>query len=363
MSNSLGTLFRITSFGESHGVALGVTIDGCPAGLPLNEADIQSEVDKRKPQAGAGGTARSEEDRVEVLSGLFGGHTTGAPITLAVRNRDTDSSQYESNRFLPRPGHADYTGWIKYGGMNDYRGGGRFSGRVTVGLVMAGAVAKKVLGLRGIEVLAHTISIGAVKAAAVTPDDIRQKVYSDPLRCADSGASRAMAALIAKAGSAGDSLGGMIEGLALNLPAGLGEPVFDTMEGELAKALFAIPAIKGVEFGEGFGVVGMRGSENNDLFIMQDNLIRTESNHAGGILGGISSGMPLVVRVAVKPTPSISRPQKTVDLRTRNPAELVIKGRHDVCLAPRAVIVVESVIAITLCDLAVRAGVIERIVK
>jgi chorismate synthase len=363
MSNSLGTLFRITGFGESHGTSLGVVIDGCPAGLSLQESDVQVEVDKRKPAAHSGQTARVEEDRVQILSGLFDGFTTGAPLTLVIDNRDVDSSQYEKNRFLPRPGHADYTGFIKYGGFNDYRGGGRFSGRVTAGLVMAGAVAKKILEKKGIEVLASTIQIGSVKALPKTPDEIRRNVYLDSLRCADAAASRVMSDLIAKAGSEGDSLGGIIEGLALNLPVGLGEPVFDTLEGELAKALFAIPAVKGVEFGEGFGASLKRGSENNDAFQWQNGEVVIATNHAGGILGGISDGMPLVLRAAVKPTPSISQKQKTVDLHTRQEAEISTAGRHDVCIVPRAVIVVESMMAVTLCDMAVRAGMIERILK
>jgi chorismate synthase len=363
MSNSLGKLFRITGFGESHGPAIGVVIDGCPAGLPLAEQDIQTEVDKRKPAAKSGQTARVEEDRVEILSGVFNGYTTGAPLTLLVHNQNVDSSQYENIRFLPRPGHADYTGFVKFGGFNDYRGGGRFSGRVTVGLVMAGAVAKKLLNLKGIEVLAHTLSIGPITAGAAAPADIRRNVYLDPLRCADAVSSRAMSGLISEATKEGDSLGGTIEGLALNLPAGLGEPYFDTLEGEMAKALFAIPAVKGVEFGAGFGAAVKKGSENNDVFLLQNNAVVTATNHAGGILGGISNGMPLVVRVAVKPTPSISKKQSTVDLKSRQSAELSITGRHDVCLVPRAVIVVESMMAITLCDLAFRAGLIERIIK
>jgi chorismate synthase len=363
VSNSLGTLFRITGFGESHGPSIGVVIDGCPAGLPLQESDIQIEVDKRKPVPDSGQTARAEEDRVMILCGLFNGFTTGAPLALVIENKDTDSNQYEKNRSLPRPGHADYTGFVKYGGFNDYRGGGRFSGRVTAGLVMAGAVAKKILGFKGIEVLACTIQIGNIKAASVTPEEIRQKVYLDPLRCADTAGGKAMAELVAEAGREGDSLGGIIEGLVLNLPAGLGEPVFDTLEGELAKALFAIPAVKGVEFGAGFAGAVLRGSENNDAFYWQDDAVRTVTNNAGGILGGISNGMPLVLRAVVKPTPSISRKQKTVELKTRQNAEVITRGRHDVCIVPRAVIVVESMIAVTLCDMAMRAGIIERILK
>jgi chorismate synthase len=363
MNNSFGELFRITSFGESHGPCAGIIIDGCPAGLPLTAEDIQREVDRRKPVANAGQTARSEEDKVEVLSGIFQGYTTGAPIGLLVRNKDADSAEYEKMRFLPRPGHADYTAFMKYGGFNDYRGGGRFSGRVTVGLVMAGAVAKKLLNLTGIEVLAHTVQIGAIKAGACSTEEIRRNVYRSPLRCADREAAKAMSELIEQAGREGDSLGGIIAGLALNVPVGLGEPFFDTLEGEMAKALFAIPAVKGVEFGAGFSVAGKRGLENNDPFIIKNKKVESETNNAGGILGGISTGMPLVVRVAVKPTPSISQKQKTVDIKNLQNAELSIRGRHDVCLVPRAVIVVESMIAVTLCDFALRAGLIARIIK
>ena len=363
MSNSFGEIFRITSFGESHGRCTGVIVDGCPAGLSLTETEIQREVDKRKPVKNSRQTAREEEDKVEILSGVFKGYTTGAPIGLLVWNKDTDSSEYEKIKYLPRPGHADYTAWKKYGGFNDYRGGGRFSGRVTVGLVMAGAIAKKLLELQRIEVLAHTIQIGEIQAQACNPAEIRRNVYRNPYRCADEIAARGMSRLIEQAGTEGDSLGGIIEGLALNLPVGLGEPYFDTLEGELAKAIFAIPAVKGVEFGAGFKAAEKRGSENNDAFLLKDNKVVTETNHSGGILGGISNGMALVVRVAVKPVPSISKIQKTVDIKDLGNAELSIKGRHDVCIVPRAVIVVESMIAITLCDFALREGIIGRIIK
>jgi chorismate synthase len=363
MSDSWGKLFHITVFGESHGPCVGVVIEGCPAGLPLAEEDIQTEVEKRQPVTGAGQTARLEEDKVEVLSGVFRGYTTGAPLGLLVWNRDTDPGAYETLQYLPRPGHADYTARRKYGGFNDYRGGGRFSGRLTVGLVMAGAVARKMLGRSGIEIMAHTVQIGHVKSRADIAEITRRKVYSNPLRCADPEAERRMSALIEQVALEGDSLGGLIEGLVLNVPPGLGEPYFDTLEGELAKALFAIPAVKGVEFGAGFGVVEKKGSENNDPFIIRDNRVLTETNNAGGILGGISDGMPLVVRVAVKPTPSISKKQRTVDIREMQSAELSITGRHDVCVVPRAVIVVESMLAVTLCDMALRAGLIARIVS
>ena len=363
MGNSLGKLFSITSFGESHGRCVGITIDGCPAGLPLTEEDIQGEVDKRRPRAGTGATQRVEEDKVEILSGVFNGHTTGAPICLLIWNRDIDSSEYERMRFLPRPGHADYTAFVKYGGFNDFRGGGRFSGRITASFVMAGAVDKKLLNLIGVEVLAHTIEIGGIKSNTKGLDEIRGNAETNPLKCADPEAAREMAEVIEKAREEGDSVGGTIEGMALNVPAGLGEPIFDTLEGDLAKALFAIPAVKGVEFGSGFSAAGKRGSENNDVFIIRDGKIVTASNNAGGILGGISNGMPVVVRVAIKPTSSISRSQETVDMKKMQSASLEVKGRHDTCIVPRAVPVVASMMAVTLCDFALRAGLIPRVLE
>jgi len=362
MSNSLGTLFKITSFGESHGRCVGIVIDGCPAGLSLSEEDVQKEVDRRKPGI-TGTTSRIEQDKVEILSGVFNGRTTGAPICMLVWNKDVDSGEYERMRFLPRPGHADYTAFMKYGGFNDFRGGGRFSGRVTAGLVMAGAVAKKLLAIIGIEVLAHTTEIGGLKAKPVEIGEIRENVERSPLRCADLVASKEMSKAIEKAGKEGDSLGGIVEGVALNVPVGLGEPLFDTMEGELAKALFAIPAVKGVEFGAGFGVANKKGSENNDPFRIRDDKIVTLTNNAGGILGGISNGMPIVVRVALKPTPSIAKTQDTVDLKTMENATLAVKGRHDICIVPRAVVVVEAMMAATICDFAMRAGLIPGVLK
>jgi len=363
MENSFGKIFTVTTFGESHGQCVGAVVDGCPAGLPLAEQDIQQELDRRRPGNIAGATGRAEEDKVEILSGIFAGFTTGAPICLMVRNRDVDSSSYDKTRYLPRPGHADYTAYLKYGGFNDYRGGGRFSGRITVAMVMAGAVAKKLIALPGIEVLAYTVAIGGIEAEQKSVDEIRENVVKNTLRCADLKAVGKMAAAIAQAGREGDSLGGVVEGLALNLPAGLGEPLFDNLDGELAKALFAIPAVKGVEFGAGFAAAGMRGSENNDPFLIAGGRVVTETNNAGGILGGISSGMPLVVRVVIKPTPSIAKAQKTIDITNMTGAGLEIKGRHDVCIVPRAVVVVEAMMAVTLCDFALRAGMIKRVLK
>lgn len=358
MNNSIGKIFTITSFGESHGSLVGVIVDGCPPGLSITERDIQREVDRRKPGAGIASTSRREEDKVEILSGVYKGKTTGAPISLMVRNRDADSSPYETARALLRPGHADYTARVKYGGLNDYRGGGRFSGRITVGFVMAGALARKLLGTIGVEILAHTVEIGGVKAPPLGPDGIREGVDKNELKCADLEAATRMAEVIEQARNEGDSLGGIIEGLALNVPVGLGEPVFDTLEGDLSRALFAIPAVKGVEFGAGFSVAGKRGSENNDPFRIEAGKIITVTNNAGGILGGISNGMPITLRVALKPTPSISRPQQTVDIDKMENATLELKGRHDTCIVPRAVPVVEAMMAVTLCDFALRAGLI-----
>jgi len=363
MENSFGKLFTITSFGESHGRCIGIIIDGCPAGLSLAETDIQKELDKRKPGAGVASTTRVEQDKVEFLSGVLNEHTTGAPICLLVWNKDVDSSHYERIRYFLRPGHADYTAFTRYGGYNDFRGGGRFSGRITATFVMAGAVAKKLLGLIGIEIIAHTIEINGIKARTTTYDNIRKNADANPLKCADLEATDKMLRVIDQARKENDSVGGIIEGIALNVPVGLGAPVFDTLEGDLAKALFAIPAIKGVEFGSGFSSSRKKGSENNDKFTLEDGKIITTTNNAGGILGGISSGMPVVLRVAVKPTPSIARSQETVNIDKMQNTTLEVSGRHDACIVPRAVPVVESMMAVTLCDFAMRADLITEVLK
>jgi chorismate synthase len=343
MSNSIGKLFTVTSFGESHGKCIGVIIDGCPAGLSITEIDIQTEVDKRRPVGSPAATERREKDIVEVLSGI-------------------DDSEYEKIRYKLRPGHADYTAHVKYGGYRDWRGGGRFSGRITAGFVMAGAVAKKALDVIGTEIIAHTVEIGGIAARTVSYKEIKQAV-NDPLRCADAAASKRMTDLIAEVKKDGDSLGGIIEGIAVNVPAGLGEPVFDNLDGELAKALLAVPAVKGVEFGTGFTSARMKGSQNNDPFRVEGGKVVTTTNNSGGINGGISNGMPLVVRVAVKPTSSIAIEQKTVDIRKMQNTTVTIGGRHDVCIVPRAVVVVEAMMAVALCDFALRAGLIPRVIK
>jgi chorismate synthase len=363
VSNSLGKLFTVTSFGESHGRCVGAVIAGCSAGLAITEVDIQRELDRRKPGGSIAATERREADKVEIIAGVFNGLATGAPICLVVWNKDIAPADYEKTRFLPRPGQADYTAFMKYGGFNDYRGGGRFSGRITATLVMAGAIARKLLAILGVEILAHTVAIGGIIAEPRSLDAIRENRARNPLWCADPKAAQEMMRAIESVKKEGDSLGGIIEGVALNVPVGLGEPVFATLDGELARAMLAIPAVKGVEFGSGFLAASKKGSENNDPFTMKDGKIVTVTNNAGGILGGLSNGMPVVLRVAVKPTPSISKSQPTVNIRDMENTSLATKGRHDVCIVPRAVVVVESMMALTLCDLALRAGLIPRVIK
>ena len=364
MSNSMGRAFRITSFGESHGRCVGVVVDGCPAGLRLTEGDIQGELDRRRPGQTPVTTGRAEEDRVEMLSGIFNGFTTGAPICMLVWNRAADSTEYERRRWTLRPGHADYTAHVKYGGFNDYRGGGRFSGRITAGYVMAGAVAKKLLmEALNVEVLAHTKEIGGISAEEAPFEEIRGRAEGNPVRCADLEAAERMVEAIRRAAAEGDSLGGVVECVALNLPAGVGGPVFDTLEGDLAKALLSIPAVKAVEFGLGRRFSTLRGSESNDAYTVRGGKVVTETNRAGGILGGMSSGMPITCRVTFKPTPSIGKPQKTVDLTTMRETVLEIRGRHDPCIVPRAVPVVESMVAVVLSDHALRAGLIPPVLE
>ncbi|MGC8556016.1 MAG: chorismate synthase [Conexivisphaera sp.] len=361
--NELGERLRVIFVGESHGRLVGAVVDGLPAGLELSEADVQPMLDLRRPSRGVHSTTRGEPDRVEILTGIYRGKTTGAPVLLAIMNEDVDSSPYEGPP-VPRPGHADYTAWIKYGGHNDPRGGGRFSGRLTAAMTAAGAVALKLLRVTlGIEVMAYTVEIGGIRAReGLTLEDVRRR-YEYPLRCPDPEASRLMEEALERARKDGDSLGGVVEAIALGVPPGLGEPLVDTLDGDLAKALFAIPAVKGVEFGAGFRAARLRGSENNDQYVVDGGNVRTLTNNSGGILGGISNGMPLVVRVAFKPVPSIRRPQRSVRLDTMEEVELVVRGRHDVCVVPRAVPVVESMIGIVLADHALRAGAIPSVLR
>ncbi len=343
-------MFRVSLFGESHGKLVGVLIEGCPPGLRISEEDVQKELDKRKPGSSLYVSQRKEDDRVEILSGVFNGYTTGAPITMVVWNKDVISSSYEIMRYTPRPGHADYVSYVKYKGFNDYRGGGIFSGRITAGLVMAGVVAKKLLSLYNIEVYSYITSIGPIESPLVTLDEIKENVYKSPVRCPHVETSNRIEDYIKTIMKEGDSVGGIIETIVLNVPVGLGEPPIDTLDGDLAKAMFVIPAIKGIEFGAGFKLSKMKGSESNDPFTINNNKIITLTNNAGGINGGISNGMPIIFRVVVKPTSSIRKKQKTVNLLKMEETELVVEGRHDPCIAIRAVPVVESVAAIVIAD-------------
>ena len=364
MSNSIGSFFRVTIFGESHGPCIGTVVDGCPAGLKLDIVAIQHELDRRRPGQSRVTTTRMEEDRLEVLSGVYGGYTTGAPICMLVWNKDQDPSKYDEFRLKPRPGHADYVAQVRYGGFNDHRGGGRFSGRITAGFVMAGAVAKQLLSeTLGVEVLAYTASIGGVEAPRVSPEEIRDNTEKTFVRCPHIPTAERMIAAIEAARESKDSLGGEVECLTSGLPAGVGQPVFDTLEGDLSKALFAVPAVKAVEFGAGKQLASMRGSEANDAYKLVDEKVSTVSNYSGGILGGISNGMPLTCKVVFKPTPSISRPQHTVDLREMKEVELTIDGRHDPCIVPRAVPVVEAILAVVLADHALRRGLVPQVLE
>ena len=362
--NSIGKEFVVTCFGESHGRCVGIVVDGCPAGLQLSEKDIQQELDKRIPPQPEIVSARIEKDTVEILSGVFNDFTTGAPLCTLVWNKEAASEDYEPLRDVPRPGHADYPARMKYGSFNDYRGGGRFSGRITVGFIMAGAIAKKLLGLFNIEVLAYTKGIGAIGLQRLpTVEETRENTYKNSVRCPDMACAQIMEKEILKAKREGDSIGGVIECLALNVPVGVGEPLFDSLDADIAKLLFDIPAVKGVEIGAGFKSAQLRGSENNDPYVVKDGKIVTLTNNAGGILGGISSGMPIVVRVAVKPTPSISRKQKTVDLLKTEETTIRVRGRHDPCIVPKAVPVVESGVAIVLVDQLIRAGLMPKVLR
>ncbi len=362
--NMIGERFTAVSFGESHGKCVGVIVDGCPAGLPINDVDIQKKLDLRKPGQSVVTTQRKEEDQVEILSGIFNGNTTGAPICMLIWNKDPDSRPYDQIRNMPRPGHADYPAMVRYGGFNDYRGGGRFSGRITATFVMAGAIAEKLLQqLLGIEVLAYTLEIGGIRVDNLSIDDIRKLRYTNEVRCPNPIVAEKMKEAIVKSKREGDSLGGVVECIALNLPTGLGEPVFGALESDLSKALFGIPAVKGVEFGSGFEGAKKRGSQNNDTYKIENDKIVTVSNNSGGILGGLSNGMPVLMRIAFKPASSIAKKQQSVDIQRMEQIEMTVPGRHDPCVVPRASPVVEAIVAIILTDHAIRYGLIPPVLK
>jgi chorismate synthase len=343
--NSFGQAFRLTTWGESHGPAVGCTVDGCPAGLALDPADIQRELDRRRVGQSRVTSARQEPDEVQILSGVFEGRTTGTPISMLVFNTNARSQDYDDIKDLYRPGHADFTWDAKYG-FRDYRGGGRSSARETIGRVAGGAVAKLLLASVGARVLAYTLSLGELRAQVIDEDEIER----NPMRCPDPEVAAQMVARVEQARRDRDSLGGVVELRARGVPAGLGEPVFDKLQADIGKALFSIPAIKGVEFGEGFGAALMRGSEHNDPFLRRaDGSIGTATNHHGGILGGISTGEEIVVRLVAKPLASIAQEQQTVD-RDGNAAPIVVKGRHDPTALPRLVPVAEAMVALVLAD-------------
>ncbi len=351
-SNSFGTLFKITTWGESHGKAIGVVIDGCPAGLSLDESDIQAALALRAPGRNPYTSPRAEEDRAEILSGVFEGITTGAPISIMIPNRDVDGSKYEPIKDVLRPGHANYTYLQKYG-LFDYRGGGRASARETACRVAAGAVAQRLLERYGIEIVAYLKQVGTVEAeiGEASGKPLRAAALGSLLFCPDPQATLAMTAVLDKAKAEGNSLGGVVEFIASGVPPGLGDPVYEKLGANLAYAMMGLPAVKGFEMGSGFGAVVMQGSEHNDRFVQEAAEIKTATNYAGGTLGGISTGMPLVGRVAFKPTSSIMKPQESLTTSgERATLQLPRGSRHDPCVAIRAVPVVEAMVALVLVD-------------
>ncbi|BAN89900.1 chorismate synthase [Aeropyrum camini] len=350
--DSLGEVFRVSIFGESHGPGVGALVTGAPPGLEVDEEYINRELERRRP-GGPYASPRREADRVEILSGVFRGRTTGAPILLFIRNVDVKPGFYEEFRYKPRPGHADYVAYERYLGHQDYRGGGVFSGRRTAALVAAGAIAKLVLSKYGVRVYAYVKSIGGVEARVEPRDseEFRRAIDSDPLKCPDPEASERMRRLVEEARREGDSLGSVVEAAAFNVPPGLGDPPLGGVDSLLARAVIAIPAAKAIEFGDGFALARMRGSEAHDSPRAAGGRIVHESNRSGGIVGGLTNGMPIVFRVAFKPPSSIPKPRRTVDLRSLQDTLVSGRGRHDPVIGPRAAPVVEAVTAIVLADL------------
>jgi len=354
MANTFGQLFRVTTFGESHGGGIGVVIDGCPPKVEISEADIQRELDRRRPGQSKITTQRKEEDRCEIVSGIFEGKTLGTPIAILVRNKDARAEDYVemANKF--RPSHADFSYDAKYG-IRNWRGGGRASARETIGRVAAGAVAKKVLSIlySNFEIVAYVAQIHEI-ITKINRSSVKMKnVEKNAVRCPDVAAAKRMESLIGQIRDEGDSVGGVIECVVRGIPAGLGEPVFDKLEADLAKAMLSLPATKGFEIGSGFAATHMRGSEHNDPFEMRGGKIRTATNNSGGVQGGISNGEEIYFRVAFKPTATIAHEQKTVNI-SREQTKLSARGRHDPCVLPRAVPIVEAMAALVLCDHALR---------
>lgn len=355
MSCSFGEKFRITVFGQSHSEAIGVVIDGIPAGLKLDMEKIGKFMSRRAPGNNTYSTKRKEDDIPSIISGVVDGITCGAPLCAVIKNNDQHSKDYSKIRNLPRPSHSDFAAHIKHNGFNDIRGGGNFSGRMTAPMCFAGAVAMQILEEKGIHIGAHIEKIAGVRDSRFDPvsvnSDILANVSAKDFPLVDDSVKEKILAKIEEARLDGDSVGGVIECAVTGMPAGIGEPMFEGVENAISQAIFAIPAIKGIEFGNGFDCADLRGSENNDGFIVEDGKIKTTTNNHGGILGGITSSMPIIFRVAVKPTPSIAKPQMTVNLETMAEEELIIEGRHDPCIVPRAVPCVEAVTALALINL------------
>ena len=354
MSSTYGEKIKISVFGESHGGGIGVVIDGLPAGEAIDFDAVLAQMARRAPGRDKTATPRKESDTPRVLSGMLGGVLTGAPLCAVIENTNTRSQDYGDLLAKPRPGHSDYTAYIKYHGANDIRGGGHFSGRITAPLVFAGAVCRQLLERRGIQIAAHIQSVGSIHDKpfdpVAVPSALIKRLSASSFALIDESAEGPVRAEIEAARLAQDSVGGTIECAVTGLPAGVGEPMFDGLEGAIAKAVFGVPAVKGIEFGAGFALAAMRGSRANDAFCYQNGHVVTETNHCGGILGGITNGMPLIFRCAVKPTPSISQPQNTVDLQTGENTVLTIHGRHDPCIVPRAVPVIEAVTALAIIN-------------
>lgn len=352
MSSTYGEILKLSIFGQSHGPAIGMTLDGIPAGLPVDFDKLQVFLNRRAPGQNDYSTPRREEDRPEFIAGVLKGYTTGAPITAIIRNKNTHSADYKNLTDVPRPGHADYTAQIKYHGYQDAAGGGHFSGRLTAPLCIAGGLCKQWLETKGIHIGAHISVIAGVADEPVYLDWINPDLTAInkdfPVLNAESG--RKMREEIENARKDGDSVGGLIECVATGLPAGIGDPMFGGMESRIAHIVYGIPAVKGLEFGSGFSGSYLRGSQNNDSYLIRDGRIYTDRNYAGGILGGITNGMPLVFQVAIKPTPSIAKAQNSISLSQMEEQSLEIKGRHDPCIVPRAVPVIEAAAAIAILD-------------
>lgn len=354
MSNTFGQKLKVTIFGESHGTAIGCIIDGLPAGISIDWDAVRRDMARRAPGSSALATPRREKDAFEILSGYFNDRTTGTPLAMEIRNGDQHSKDYGILKDCMRPGHADYTGHVKYGGYNDYRGGGHFSGRITAPLTFAGSIARQVLSAKGIHIGAHVTRIAEIEDRRFDPLGESEATFASlreeklPVLTKDIGEKMEAAILAAKA--EGDSVGGIVECMVTGLPVGLGDPFFDSLESELSHMMFSIPAVKGIEFGDGFALAAMKGSAANDGMHWAEGKVETKTNHNGGILGGISGGTPVIFRLAIKPTASIGKPQLTVNLAERKDTLLTIGGRHDPCIIPRAIPVIETAAALVILD-------------